>query len=134
MSFKPNKKNSIHWLNTISFCLVLCLQFHFKILSYKDNHKLISGSRIVSSWCVKFSGSSRVGSLVMSAAAKNLTPVTLELGGKCPAILDSFPNPSEFKVVHMSYLACNIHSISRSNSVFFFSAHLWASSWQSKEL
>lgn len=25
----------------------------------------------------------------MAAAAKNLTPVTLELGGKCPAILDS---------------------------------------------
>jgi len=64
---------------------------------------------------MKFSGSPSVGSMVMSAAAKNLTPVTLELGGKCPAILDSLPNPSEFKVVHMSYYACNIHSISNSN-------------------
>ncbi|XP_027346907.1 aldehyde dehydrogenase family 3 member F1 [Abrus precatorius] len=44
-----------------------------------------------------FTGSPRVASLVMSAAAKNLTPVTLELGGKCPAILDSLPNPSDFK-------------------------------------
>ncbi|XP_027918214.1 aldehyde dehydrogenase family 3 member F1 [Vigna unguiculata] len=45
-----------------------------------------------------FTGSPSVGSMVMSAAAKNLTPVTLELGGKCPAILDSLPNPSEFKL------------------------------------
>lgn len=31
-----------------------------------------------------FTGSTRVGRLVMQAAAKNLTPVTLELGGKSP--------------------------------------------------
>lgn len=35
-----------------------------------------------------FTGSSRVGALVAEAAARNLTPVTLELGGKSPAILD----------------------------------------------
>ncbi len=34
-----------------------------------------------------FTGSTRVGQLVMAAAAKHLTPVTLELGGKCPAIV-----------------------------------------------
>ena len=34
-----------------------------------------------------FTGSTRVGKLVMKAAAENLTPVTLELGGKSPAIL-----------------------------------------------
>ncbi len=34
-----------------------------------------------------FTGSPRVGRIVMSAAAKNLTPVTLELGGKSPAIV-----------------------------------------------
>ena len=34
-----------------------------------------------------FTGSTRVGRLVAAAAAKNLTPVTLELGGKCPAIV-----------------------------------------------
>ena len=33
-----------------------------------------------------YTGSSNVGKQVMAAAAKNLTPVTLELGGKCPAI------------------------------------------------
>ncbi|MCD9029543.1 coniferyl aldehyde dehydrogenase [Luteimonas sp. BDR2-5] len=38
-----------------------------------------------------FTGSTRVGHLVMQAAARNLTPVTLELGGKSPAIIhDSF--------------------------------------------
>lgn len=34
-------------------------------------------------------GSARVGRIVMAAAAKHLTPVTLELGGKCPAVVDS---------------------------------------------
>lgn len=34
-----------------------------------------------------FTGSTRVGKLVMQAAAENLTPVTLELGGKSPAII-----------------------------------------------
>ena len=34
-----------------------------------------------------FTGSTRVGRLVATAAAKHLTPVTLELGGKCPAIV-----------------------------------------------
>ncbi len=39
-----------------------------------------------------FTGSSRTGRLVMKAAAENLTPVTLELGGKSPALVhESFP-------------------------------------------
>jgi len=35
-----------------------------------------------------FTGSPAVGRLVMESAAKNLTPVTLELGGKSPVIVD----------------------------------------------
>jgi coniferyl-aldehyde dehydrogenase len=35
-----------------------------------------------------FTGSSRVGRIVAEAAGRNLTPVTLELGGKSPAIVD----------------------------------------------
>jgi aldehyde dehydrogenase (NAD+) len=35
-----------------------------------------------------FTGSENVGKMVMSAAAKFLTPVTLELGGKSPCIVD----------------------------------------------
>ncbi len=34
-----------------------------------------------------YTGSARVGKLVMRAAAENLTPVTLELGGKSPALV-----------------------------------------------
>jgi aldehyde dehydrogenase (NAD+) len=36
-----------------------------------------------------FTGSPKVGSIVMEAAAKQLTPVTLELGGKSPCIVHS---------------------------------------------
>ena len=36
-----------------------------------------------------FTGSTRVGRLVAEAAGRNLTPVTLELGGKSPAIIDA---------------------------------------------
>jgi aldehyde dehydrogenase (NAD+) len=37
---------------------------------------------------VFFTGSPEVGKSVMAAAAKHLTSVTLELGGKCPALID----------------------------------------------
>ncbi len=39
-----------------------------------------------------FTGSTHVGRLVMAAAAKHLTPVTLELGGKSPCIVDASAN------------------------------------------
>jgi aldehyde dehydrogenase (NAD+) len=35
-----------------------------------------------------FTGSPKVGSIVMTQAAKHLTPITLELGGKSPCIVD----------------------------------------------
>ncbi|MDX1671988.1 MAG: aldehyde dehydrogenase [Balneolaceae bacterium] len=39
-----------------------------------------------------FTGSNRVGRIIMEAAAAQLTPVTLELGGKSPAIVDDTAN------------------------------------------
>lgn len=39
-----------------------------------------------------FTGSANVGKIVMKAAAEHLTPVTLELGGKSPAIVDKSAN------------------------------------------
>ena len=39
-----------------------------------------------------FTGSPNVGRMVAMAAARNLTPVTLELGGKSPAIIDASAN------------------------------------------
>ncbi|MFW6295658.1 MAG: aldehyde dehydrogenase [Halothece sp.] len=42
-----------------------------------------------------FTGGTKVGKIVMEAAAKNLTPVTLELGGKSPCIVDTEINLKE---------------------------------------
>jgi len=39
-----------------------------------------------------FTGSLSTGKIVMTAAAKNMVPVTLELGGKCPCIVDETAN------------------------------------------
>src|SRR5262249_31681176 len=36
-----------------------------------------------------YTGNGQVGRIVMAAAAKHLTPVTLELGGKSPTIVDA---------------------------------------------
>lgn len=49
-----------------------------------------------------FTGSPRVGRLVMAAAAKNLTPVTLELGGKSPSIVadDYSVADAALRIVH----------------------------------
>jgi aldehyde dehydrogenase (NAD+) len=41
---------------------------------------------------VFYTGNGRVGRVVMEAAAKHLTPVTLELGGKSPVIVDDDAN------------------------------------------
>lgn len=51
-----------------------------------------------------FTGSTAVGKSVMSAASKNLTPLTLELGGKSPAILSSSMNPKYFRRLFMGKL------------------------------
>ncbi|WOH00450.1 hypothetical protein DCAR_0519812 [Daucus carota subsp. sativus] len=45
-----------------------------------------------------FTGSARVARIVMAAAVTHLTPVTLELGGKCPAIVDSLSATLDLKV------------------------------------
>jgi len=39
-----------------------------------------------------FTGSTKVGKIVMEAAAQHLTPITLELGGKSPVIIDETAN------------------------------------------
>ena len=46
-----------------------------ELLKFKFNH-------------IFFTGSTRVGKLIMETASASLTPVTLELGGKSPAIID----------------------------------------------
>jgi aldehyde dehydrogenase (NAD+) len=41
---------------------------------------------------ILYTGNGRVGRIVMAAAARHLTPVTLELGGKSPAVVDRSAN------------------------------------------
>jgi coniferyl-aldehyde dehydrogenase len=53
-----------------------------------------------------FTGSGQTGRLVMAAAAQNLCPVTLELGGKAPAIVcDDFPlRTAAERILFVKYL------------------------------
>jgi len=53
----------------------------------------VSGELLTQRWDkIFFTGSARVGKIVMEAAAKNLTPVVLELGGKNPVVVDKDAN------------------------------------------
>ena len=61
--------------------------------------RVIEGEKEVTSTLINspfdyifFTGSVRVGKIVMEAAAKNLVPVALELGGKSPCIVDKDAN------------------------------------------
>ncbi len=51
-----------------------------------------------------FTGSTAVGKQVMKAASEHLTPVTLELGGKSPALLSTTMNKAYFKRLFMGKL------------------------------
>jgi len=57
--------------------------------------RLVEGAQQETSWLIHapfdymfFTGSTKVGKIVMKAAAERLIPVTLELGGKSPVIVD----------------------------------------------
>ena len=65
----------------------------------EDEVALIEGEVAVSTELLKlpfnhifFTGSPQVGKIVMTAAAKNLASVTLELGGKSPTVIDKTAN------------------------------------------
>ncbi|KAK3032988.1 hypothetical protein RJ639_035816, partial [Escallonia herrerae] len=84
------------------------------IHAYLDNKavKVIEGGISVSEKLLQqkwdkifFTGSAKVGRVVMTAAAKHLTPITLELGGKCPAVVDSLVNTRCKEVVIKRILA-----------------------------
>lgn len=55
-----------------------------------------------------FTGGTKVGQVYYEAAAKNLTPVTLELGGKSPCIVDKNVNINETakRIIFGKYLNC----------------------------
>lgn len=77
----------------------LCEQYLSKDALGADWVKVVNGGPEVGEAFSKlafdhliFTGSGRIGQKVMQAASENLTPITLELGGKSPTIIDKeFP-------------------------------------------
>ncbi len=65
-----------------------------EIFSDDEVHVAVGGVEVAQAFSslpfdhLLFTGSTNVGRIVAQAAAKNLTPVTLELGGKSPTIID----------------------------------------------
>lgn len=71
----------------------------FKMTFEEDYIKVVTGDASVTSELLElpfnhifFTGSTRVGQIVYEKAAKKLIPVTLELGGKSPAIVTEYAN------------------------------------------
>lgn len=68
--------------------------------TFEEQHvAVVQGEQQETTWLLEqpfdfifFTGSTRVGSIVMEAAAKQLTPVALELGGKSPTIIHRSAN------------------------------------------
>lgn len=65
------------------------------LLTWKDLYPVINGGVSETTELLKerfdyilYTGSTGVGKIIMTAAAKHLTPVTLELGGKSPCYVD----------------------------------------------
>lgn len=67
--------------------------FEEDYISVVQGNRVVNGQLLEERWdIIFFTGSPSLGRLVMTAAAKNLTPVVLELGGKSPCIVDKDAN------------------------------------------
>ncbi len=63
--------------------------FPEEYIAVVQGHRDVNTALLEQRWdLIFFTGSPALGRVVMSAAAKNLTPVVLELGGKSPCIVD----------------------------------------------
>ncbi|KAJ8528990.1 hypothetical protein K7X08_035825 [Anisodus acutangulus] len=70
-----------------------------KAIKVIEGDYLVADKLLQQKWDkIFFTGSTKVAQIVMAAAAKHLTPVTLELGGKCPAIIDSLSSSWDRKI------------------------------------
>ncbi|KAM0945566.1 putative aldehyde dehydrogenase (NAD(P)(+)) [Dioscorea sansibarensis] len=78
---------------------ILPLYLDHKAIKIVQGGQLVGEQLLDCKWDkIFFTGSERVGRIVMTRAAKHLTPVVLELGGKCPAIVDTLSNSRDLKV------------------------------------
>lgn len=87
-------------------CLERLLQTEFKdiLVAVNGNVEVATRFSALPFDHLFFTGSPNVGKLVMAAAAQHLTPVTLELGGKSPAVLSKSMNHAYFKRLFMGKL------------------------------
>lgn len=77
------------------------------------SYQVVTGDYTVSADLLKlrwdkifFTGSTRVGKIVLRAAAEHLTPVSLELGGKSPTIIDKSVRSLELAVKRVVWGKC----------------------------
>ncbi|MCD6113097.1 MAG: aldehyde dehydrogenase family protein, partial [Bacteroidales bacterium] len=67
--------------------------FDQKYISVIQGDKYVSQELLNQKWdYIFFTGSTKIGKIIYQSAAQNLTPVTLELGGKSPVIVDKDAN------------------------------------------
>ncbi len=67
--------------------------FHISHVEVQEGGVEVSNKLLAQRWdYIFFTGSVAVGKVVAKAAAENLTPITLELGGKNPCIIDETAN------------------------------------------
>ncbi|WP_428228544.1 aldehyde dehydrogenase [Flavobacterium sp.] len=67
--------------------------FHVKHVEVFEGGVEVSNQLLAQRWdYIFFTGSVTVGKVVAKAAAENLTPITLELGGKNPCVIDETAN------------------------------------------
>jgi aldehyde dehydrogenase (NAD+) len=67
--------------------------FPEEYIAIVEGNRQVNQALLAERWdLIFFTGSPGLGKMVMSAAAKNLTPVVLELGGKSPCIIDKNAN------------------------------------------
>ncbi len=67
--------------------------FPEEYIAVTQGHREVNSALLEQRWdMIFFTGSPSLGRLVMASAARNLTPVVLELGGKSPCIVDKEAN------------------------------------------
>ncbi len=87
VTLKPSE-NAPHTSKVLTNIIQQCFDDFY--IAVVEGDKETSEQLLEEKWDrIFFTGSTAVGKIVMAAAAKHLTPVTLELGGKSPCIVDT---------------------------------------------
>lgn len=89
-TLKPSEY-TVHTASVIE--KIISKTFNSEYVTCLTGDKTFNQKLIAEKWdFIFFTGSPRVGRIIMKTAAENLTPVVLELGGKSPVIVDADAN------------------------------------------